>query len=77
MKKNAMPVLLLAALGLLGLAAPVGAAESAGAAAPGRQARVAGGVKVPLVASAQTAAQWSAQRPKFWNLRPKVRSNVE
>ena len=74
MKKNFLPVLLVAAWALMTAAGGVDAANSG--AAP-RQARVAGGSKVPLVSSARTAQQWSAQRPGFRNLRPKARSNVE
>lgn len=44
---------------------------------PGRQARVATGVKVPLVTSAKTAAQWSARRPHFRDLRPKARGTFD
>jgi hypothetical protein len=48
-------------------------AEAAGK----RTARVAGGGEVELAASKQTAAQWSARRPQFRDLRPKTRSNLE
>ena len=53
------------------------AASSAAAAAPAREARVATGARVPLVPSAQTAEQWSAKRPHFRALRPKVRGNLD
>ena len=74
MKKNVLPVLLLAAWALMAAAGGVNAANTG--TAP-RQARVAGGSKVPLVSSARTAGQWSAQRPGVRSLRPKARSNVE
>lgn len=46
-------------------------------AAETRKARVATGAEVRLVDSAQTPAQWSAQRPKVRDLRPKVRGTYD
>ena len=66
MKKT---ILLLGAL----ILAPV----AFGATAPERNARVAGGNHVKLVASAQTPAQWTAQRPQVRELRPKVRGTYD
>ena len=43
----------------------------------GRQARVATGVKVPLVISAKTGAEWSAMRPHFRDLRPRARGTFD
>jgi hypothetical protein len=45
--------------------------------AQARQARVATGAKVPLVASSKTAAEWSARRPHFRELRPKPRGTFD
>jgi hypothetical protein len=52
---------------------PVAAAE----APPTRAARVAGGEKVQLVASARSPSEWSAARPQVRDLRPKVRGNFD
>lgn len=46
-------------------------------AAEERKARVATGAQVTLVKSAQTPAQWMAQRPKVRALRPRARSTLE
>ena len=73
MNKHTMSALLLAVL-----AGAANAAQAASAAtAPVLQARVAGGARVALVGSSRMAAQWSAQRPRFRDLRPKARSNIE
>ncbi len=71
MKKSVLPVLLLAAL------AAWGSAGAANPTAPAGQARVAGGASVPLARSARTAEEWSARRPQFRSLRPRIRSNLE
>jgi hypothetical protein len=48
-----------------------------GAATAATQARVATGAKVSVVPSARTVAQWSAKRPQFRELRPKVRGTFD
>jgi hypothetical protein len=42
-----------------------------------RKARAASGAEVTLVASARSSAQWTAQRPKVRNLRPRVRGTFD
>ncbi len=42
-----------------------------------RSGRVAGGETVQLVASAQSAAEWTAARPGAGDLRPRVRGTGE
>jgi hypothetical protein len=46
-------------------------------AASATQARVAAGAKVSVVPSARSADQWSAKRPQFRELRPKVRGTFD
>jgi hypothetical protein len=57
-----------------------GTADAAKAAAPklsGLQARVAQGGKVDLAASAWTTAELAALRPRYEDLKPRVRGNAE
>ena len=72
MKKILLSALLAACIGF-----PVAGIAADAAAPPARSARVATGAKVPLVPSAQTPEQWSAQRPHFRDLRPKVRGSLD
>ena len=76
MKKHTLSAVLLAAAGALVLSGQVAAADGKPA-GDARHARVAGGERVALAVSRQSAEQWSAQRPKFRSLRPKARSNIE
>lgn len=66
------------------LALVAGSALAADAATPAkdssqavRQARVAGGERVPLANSRLDAVQLSVLRPGYRNLRPKARGNAE
>lgn len=67
-----LSILLLACAAALPLAA-----ESAGSGAAPRKARVAGGNVVELVPSARPAEQWAADRPRYRDLRPRVRGNFD
>lgn len=54
-----------------------GSATAGQAAGAARTARVATGAEVPLAASAQTPAQWTASRPKVRDLRPRARGTFD
>jgi hypothetical protein len=69
MKSSIRAACLLALLALIGAGAR--AAETP------RKARVATGAEVTLVASAKTPAQWTAQRPKVRELRPRARGTFD
>lgn len=68
-------VLCVALAGSLGSSFASGATGAAAASA--RKARVATGAEVTLVPSARTAAQWSAKRPHYRELLPKVRGTYD